>query len=155
MLVGLEAAGYDMTQPMVQHAVAWLKEVQQENGGWGESCQSYNDPSLAGQGTVTASQTAWALAGLIAAGEAHDDSVQRGIAHLIDTQGNDGNWQEDQFTGTGFPKVFYLKYHMYRLYFPLLALARYKRAVASKTELNGTAHEPIRYARPAAAAMAK
>ncbi len=156
VLVGLEAAGYDMTQPMVQRAVAWLKDVQQENGGWGESCQSYDDPSLAGQGTVTASQTAWALAGLIAAGEAHSDCVPRGIAYLVETQGSDGNWQEDQFTGTGFPKVFYLKYHMYRLYFPLLALARYKRALASKIEpaLNGVVHEPIRYARPAVA-MAK
>jgi squalene-hopene/tetraprenyl-beta-curcumene cyclase len=153
VLVGLEAAGYDMKQPMVQRAVAWLKKVQQDNGGWGESCESYNDPARAGQGTVTASQTAWALAGLIAAGEAHSDAVRRGIDYLVGSQGSDGNWQEDQFTGTGFPKVFYLKYHMYRLYFPLLALARYKRAVTGKAEapLHGKAHDATSYAWPAAA----
>jgi squalene-hopene/tetraprenyl-beta-curcumene cyclase len=133
VLQGLEAAGFGMKHPMVQHAVLWLKKVQQENGGWGETCQSYDDPSLAGQGTVTASQTAWALLGLIAAGEAHSDAVQRGIRYLIETQDADGNWREEQFTGTGFPKVFYLKYHMYRLYFPLMALARYKRALSGIT----------------------
>ena len=131
VLQGLEAAGYDMQAPMVRRAVAWLKDVQQENGGWGETCFSYDDPSLAGQGEVTASQTAWALLGLIAAGEAQSDAVRRGIDYLVATQGDDGNWREDQFTGTGFPKVFYLRYHMYRLYFPLMALARYKRAIAA------------------------
>ncbi|MSQ93744.1 MAG: squalene--hopene cyclase [Gemmataceae bacterium] len=145
VLLGLDASGYEMTQPMVQRAIAWLKKVQQENGGWGESCQSYDDPSLAGQGIVTASQTAWALAGLLAAGEAQSDAVRRGIRYLIETQGPDGNWREDQFTGTGFPKVFYLKYHMYRLYFPLMALARYKRALAGSTT------ESINYRWPAAA----
>jgi squalene-hopene/tetraprenyl-beta-curcumene cyclase len=130
VLLGLEAVGYDMTQPMVQRAVAWLKQAQQPNGGWGETCQSYDDPSLAGTGEVTASQTAWALAGLIAAGEAKSDAVRRGIQYLLDTQDPDGNWTEAPFTGTGFPKVFYLKYHMYRLYFPIMALARYKQATA-------------------------
>jgi len=134
VLIGLEAAGYPMGNAVVQKAAAWLMKVQQECGGWGETCLSYDNPALAGTGTVTASQTAWALAGLIAAGEAHSDSVRRGIQHLIETQGPDGNWAEDQFTGTGFPKVFYLKYHMYRLYFPLMALARYKRAVAGNRE---------------------
>jgi squalene-hopene/tetraprenyl-beta-curcumene cyclase len=133
VLQGLEAAGFDRKQPMVQRAVTWLKNVQQANGGWGETCRSYDDPSLAGQGTVTASQTAWALLGLIAAGEAKSAAVERGIRYLIDTQGPDGNWREEQFTGTGFPKVFYLKYHMYRLYFPLMALARYKRALMGKS----------------------
>ena len=131
VLQGLEAAGYDMTQPMVRRAVDWVKSVQQANGGWGETCFSYDDPTLAGQGEVTASQTAWALLGLIAAGEAHSESVRRGIDYLVATQGDDGNWVEEQFTGTGFPKVFYLRYHMYRLYFPLMALARYKRAIAA------------------------
>jgi squalene-hopene/tetraprenyl-beta-curcumene cyclase len=139
VLLGLEVAGYDMKSPMVQRAVAWLKSVQQECGGWGETCRSYDDPSLAGQGEVTASQTAWAVTGLIAAGEALSDAVQRGIHYLISTQSEDGNWREDQFTGTGFPKVFYLKYHMYRLYFPLMALARYKRALAGKSEQNANA----------------
>jgi squalene-hopene/tetraprenyl-beta-curcumene cyclase len=134
VLLGLEAAGYDMNQPMIRHAVHWLKAVQQSDGGWGETCQSYDDPSLAGQGAVTASQTAWALLGLIAAGEAHSDAVHRGIRWLIEHQQPDGNWHEDAFTGTGFPKVFYLKYHMYRLYFPLMALARYKRAMHANPE---------------------
>ena len=126
VLVGLEAAGYDMTQPMVRRAVAWLKQVQQADGGWGETCQSYDDPSLAGQGTPTASQTAWALLGLIAAGEGDSDAVRVGIDYLLQTQEPDGNWHEEPFTGTGFPKVFYLKYHLYRLYFPLMALARFR-----------------------------
>jgi squalene-hopene/tetraprenyl-beta-curcumene cyclase len=130
VLVGLQAIGLDMQHPMVRRAAAWLRQVQQSCGGWGETCQSYNDPSLAGQGTPTASQTAWALLALIAAGEGRSDSVRRGIDYLAATQEPDGNWHEDQFTGTGFPKVFYLKYHLYRLYFPLMALARYKAALA-------------------------
>ena len=106
-------------------AAAWLKRVQQPCGGWGETCRSYNDPRLAGQGEPTASQTAWALLGLLAAGEADSPEVAAGIDALIQTQGPDGNWEEEQFTGTGFPKVFYLKYHLYRLYFPLMALGQY------------------------------
>ena len=121
VLQGLEASGFDMQKPMVRDAVAWLKKVQQPCGGWGESCQSYDDPSTAGQGEVTASQTAWALLGLIAAGEASSDEVERGIRYLLERQEDDGNWREEQFTGTGFPKVFYLKYHMYRLYFLMIA----------------------------------
>ncbi|MBI1830848.1 MAG: squalene--hopene cyclase [Planctomycetes bacterium] len=152
VLLGLEAAGFDMTQPMVRRAVAWLQSVQQPCGGWGETCQSYNDPSLAGQGLVTASQTAWALLGLIAAGEADSECVHRGIQSLIATQRPDGNWHEDQFTGTGFPKVFYLKYHMYRLYFPLMALARYKAALARASTADESA---INYDWPAVLPMAK
>jgi len=157
VLVGLEAAGFDMTRPMVQRAAEWLKKVQQPCGGWGESCQSYDDASLAGQGVVTASQTAWALLGLIAAGEAGSDAVRRGIYWLIATQQPDGNWLEDQFTGTGFPKVFYLKYHMYCLYFPLMALARYKHAIAGKSEPihNGKIHDTFNYAWPAILQMGK
>jgi squalene-hopene/tetraprenyl-beta-curcumene cyclase len=128
VLAGLHAIGYDMSRPMVRRAVAWLKQVQQVGGGWGESCASYDDPALAGQGTPTASQTGWALLGLLAAGEAESPEVAAGVEYLLATQLTDGNWREDQFTGTGFPKVFYLKYHMYRLYFPLMALARYARA---------------------------
>jgi squalene-hopene/tetraprenyl-beta-curcumene cyclase len=125
VLQGLRAIGFDMRDPMVRNAVAWLKRVQQPGGGWGESCASYNDPSLAGQGTPTASQTAWALLGLIAAGEAGSEAVRAGIEYLLATQQPDGAWQEEPFTGTGFPKVFYLKYHLYAHYFPLMALARY------------------------------
>src|SRR5262249_12803278 len=104
VLVGLEAIGVDRRHPMVRRAVAWLEQVQQASGGWGESCASYDDPTLAGQGPTTASQTAWALLGLIASGEAGGDAVRRGIEYLMATQEPDGNWHEDQFTGTGFPK---------------------------------------------------
>jgi squalene-hopene/tetraprenyl-beta-curcumene cyclase len=137
VLQGLEAIGYDMTRPMVRRAVAWLRQVQQGCGGWGETCRSYDDPALAGQGTPTASQTGWALLGLIAAGEAGSREVAAGVDYLLRTQGPDGNWEEEPFTGTGFPKVFYLKYHMYRLYFPLMALARYARATGQEQALAG------------------
>lgn len=129
VLQGLEAIQFDRNHPMVTKAIAWLESVQQENGGWGESCHTYDDPSTAGQGPVTASQTGWGLLALIAAGQAHSDSVRRGVEYLLRTQNSVGNWDEDHFTGTGFPRVFYLKYHNYRLYFPLMALARYQRQV--------------------------
>ena len=106
-----------------------LKKVQQPGGPWGESCASYDDPSLAGVGAPTASQTAWAVLGLIAAGEADSPAVRAGVWWLLETQQDDGTWHEDPFTGTGFPKVFYLKYHYYALYFPLMALSRYKNSV--------------------------
>jgi squalene-hopene/tetraprenyl-beta-curcumene cyclase len=127
VLCGLNRIGFDRGDAMVRHAVAWLQKVQQPGGGWGETCRSYDDPSLAGQGTPTASQTAWALLALLAAGESDSATVRTGIDYLTNTQGEDGNWREDLFTGTGFPKVFYLKYHLYRLYFPLMALARYQQ----------------------------
>jgi squalene-hopene/tetraprenyl-beta-curcumene cyclase len=129
VLCGLNSIGFDMQDAMVRRAVAWLQKVQQSGGGWGETCRSYDDPSLAGQGSPTASQTAWALLAMLAAGESDSDAVRAGIEYLLKTQGADGNWREDLFTGTGFPKVFYLKYHLYRLYFPLMALARYQRSV--------------------------
>jgi squalene-hopene/tetraprenyl-beta-curcumene cyclase len=147
VLGGLWAVGYDMQQPLVRRAVAWLKSVQQACGGWGESCRSYDDPAYAGRGTPTASQTAWALLGLLAAGEHESDAVRAGVQHLLATQQTDGNWHEDEFTGTGFPKVFYLKYHLYRLYFPLMALARYQEATATKGELRAPTHR-TRYADP-------
>jgi squalene-hopene/tetraprenyl-beta-curcumene cyclase len=129
VLTGVQSIEFDMQRPMVRRAVAWLKRVQQPGGGWGETCRSYDDPALAGQGTPTASQTAWALLALIAAGEAGSNEVRAGIEYLLATQQPDGTWQEEQFTGTGFPKVFYLKYHMYSIYFPLMALARYATAL--------------------------
>lgn len=132
VLAGLQSIGFDMSHRAVRKAVAWLERVQQPGGGWGETCRSYDDPSLAGQGTPTASQTAWALIGLLAAGEAESNAVRAGIEYLENTQQADGSWNEEPFTGTGFPKVFYLKYHMYSLYFPLMALARYARAVGSQ-----------------------
>lgn len=127
VLAGLQRIGHNMQSAMVRRAVAWLQGVQQSCGGWGETCRSYDNPSLAGQGTPTASQTAWALLALLSAGESTSETVQNGIRYLLKTQRPDGSWNEDQFTGTGFPKVFYLKYHMYSLYFPLMALARYHK----------------------------
>src|SRR5207237_10583833 len=115
---------------------AWLESVQQASGGWGESPASYDDPSLAGQGPPSASQTAWALLGLLAAGEGHSDAVRAGVDYLLRTQRPDGGWDEEPFTGTGFPKVFYLKYHMYSLYFPLMALARYGQAKNQEPRTN-------------------
>jgi squalene-hopene/tetraprenyl-beta-curcumene cyclase len=132
VLVGLHPIGFDMQDAMVRRAVDWLKSVQQSGGGWGESCRSYDDRAFAGKGVPTASQTAWAVLGLIAAGEAGSEAVRKGIDYLCTTQQPDGNWHEDQFTGTGFPKVFYLKYHLYCLYFPLMALARYQQAISRK-----------------------
>lgn len=130
-LQGLKAINFPMNDPRVVKAVAWLKAMQQPSGGWGESCATYDDPSLKGKGTVTASQTAWALLGLISAGQAQSEAVQRGIAWLQTHQAADGVWDEPEFTGTGFPKVFYLKYHYYRAYFPLMALGRYRSALAA------------------------
>ncbi len=133
VLLGLRAIHFALDHPRVVKAAAWLESVQQSSGGWGESCDSYDDPSLKGQGAATASQTAWAILGLIAAGREESDAVRRGIRYLLDTQSSQGTWEETEFTGTGFPSVFYLRYHMYSVYFPLMALGRY-RAVASLRE---------------------
>jgi squalene-hopene/tetraprenyl-beta-curcumene cyclase len=127
VLVGLRTAGVAESDPRIRRAAQWLKGKQQPCGGWGESAASYDVPALRGQGPATASQTAWALMGLLAAGATDSDCVKRGVQYLLDTQNADGTWDEDQYTGTGFPRVFYLKYHLYRIYFPLMALARYAR----------------------------
>ncbi|MFQ5872344.1 MAG: squalene--hopene cyclase [Dehalococcoidia bacterium] len=129
VLPALREIGEDMGQPYIQRAVQWLKDYQQPDGGWGETCITYDDPSLRGQGPSTASQTAWALLGLLAAGEAHSPEVERGVRYLVEHQAEDGAWEEEGFTGTGFPRDFLIKYHMYRIYFPLLALGRYRRTV--------------------------
>jgi squalene-hopene/tetraprenyl-beta-curcumene cyclase len=134
VLVGLRSVGEKMNRWYVRRAVRWLRSVQKPDGSFGESPDSYEDASLKGQGPSTASQTAWGVMGLMAAAPpedlATDPFVQRAIEWLIANQQADGNWREDHFTGTGFPKVFYLKYHLYRLYFPLTALARYTRLSA-------------------------
>jgi squalene-hopene/tetraprenyl-beta-curcumene cyclase len=130
VLQGLKAIHFPMTHPALVKAADWLESVQQPCGGWGETCESYDDPSLMGTGTPTASQTAWAVLGLVAAGRASGESARRGIRHLLETQSEDGSWDEPSFTGTGFPRVFYLKYHLYRIYFPLMAVARYRHAQA-------------------------
>ena len=127
VLPALKEIGEDMGQPYIQRAVQWLRDYQQPDGGWGESCATYDDPSQRGRGPSTASQTAWALLGLMAAGETDSAAVGWGINYLLDHQGEDGTWEEDHFTGTGFPRDFLIKYHMYRTYFPLIALGRYKR----------------------------
>ena len=105
--------------------MAWLEEHQNPDGGWGEDLRSYDDPALAGRGTSTASQTAWALLALLAAGEQGSAATERGVRWLADTQRPDGSWDEPQYTGTGFPGDFYINYHLYRLAFPISALGRY------------------------------
>ena len=135
-LNGLRAIGEDMKDRFSRKAVRWLESHQNEDGGWGETCQSYTEPSLRGRCKSTASQTAWALLGLIAADEAQSSVVERGVAYLIDTQKNSGefsgSWWEDEFTGTGFPIHFFIKYHMYQHFFPLMALSRYRQAINSE-----------------------
>jgi squalene-hopene/tetraprenyl-beta-curcumene cyclase len=125
-LVGLAAAGLPTDDPAMKRASNWLLAHQQACGGWGESADSYEQPEKRGQGSVTASQTAWAVLGLIAAGHAEHVATERGIYYLLDTQRPDGGWDDYEFTGTGFPRVFYLRYHYYPIYFPLLALAMYR-----------------------------
>ncbi|MEH2139880.1 squalene--hopene cyclase [Nostoc sp.] len=114
----------------IERGAAWLVGCQNPDGGWGETCRSYDDSSLKGKGNSTASQTAWALIGLLAAGEATGklalEAIERGISYLVATQQPDGTWFEADFTGTGFPCHFYLKYHLYQQYFPLIALGRYQ-----------------------------
>jgi squalene-hopene/tetraprenyl-beta-curcumene cyclase len=120
----LIAAGVQPGKPAIRRAVAWLQQHQNPDGGWGEDMRSYDDPSLAGHGASTASQTAWALLALLAAGDA-GPAADAGIRWLAEHQRSDGTWDEPQFTGTGFPRDFYLNYHLYRLVFPVSALGRY------------------------------
>ena len=114
----------------IERGANWLVKCQNLDGGWGETCASYKDASLKGKGNSTASQTAWALIGLLAAGDAMSqfagDAIDNGITYLLTTQRQDGTWNEDDFTGTGFPGHFYLKYHLYQQHFPLTALGRYR-----------------------------
>jgi len=126
VLCALNAAGVDHNDPMIRKAVAWLKTIQNPDGGWGEDGTSYKlDYRGWEPAPSTSSQTAWALIGLMAAGES-GDSVDRGVAYLAKTQGKDGFWDEPRYTATGFPRVFYLRYHGYSKFFPLWALARYR-----------------------------
>ena len=132
VLRGMEAIGVDLHEPCIQQGAEWLRMVQNADGGWGETVGSYDDPSLRGQGDSTPSQTAWAILGLLAANDTRSDSVARGIAYLLRTQNQGGSWDEKYFTGTGFPRVFYLMYHLYREYFPLLALTTYQKVMERK-----------------------
>ena len=127
VLIALNAAGVDRKDPAIRRAVTWLVSVRNEDGGWGESGQSYAlDHQRHEPAASTPSQTAWALLGLMAAGEVHNPSVERGVDYLLQRQDETGFWPEPQFTATGFPRVFYLRYHGYAKYFPLWALARYR-----------------------------
>ena len=118
------AAGVSTRDPAIRRAVHWLQRHQNADGGWGEDLRSYRDRSWVGKGDSTASQTAWALLALLAAGE-RGYSVARGTRFLIETQRPDGGWDEPWYTGTGFPGDFYVKYHLYRIVFPLMALGRF------------------------------
>ncbi len=135
-ITGMTAVGVPSDDPAVGAGVNWLLTHQQECGGWGESPDSYEYPHLRGQGAVTASQTAWAVMGLIAASHQRHPAVTRAIRYLTLVQRNDGSWDEDEFTGTGFPRVYYLRYHYYPIYFPLLALAEWARKVHPKQSDN-------------------
>ena len=135
VLCALNAAGVDSSSSVVRKAVNWLLAIQNKDGGWGEDGESYS-PDYKGYEPApsTASQTAWALMGLMAAGEVDHPAVQKGIAYLASTQGSDGFWNEKRFTATGFPRVFYLRYHGYAKFFPMWALARYRNIKASNTK---------------------
>lgn len=135
VLRAMDALGLQ-NEPYCQRAAAWLRSTQNPDGGWGETCASYDDPSQKGKGVSTASQTAWGLVGLLAAGDLDDPAVTRAVRYLVSRQLPDGSWAEEAFTGTGFPSVFYLKYHLYRNSFPLYALAHYLRLLEGKGRLH-------------------
>jgi squalene-hopene/tetraprenyl-beta-curcumene cyclase len=139
VLRGLCSIGEDMTQDWILRGRDWLESCQNNDGGWGETCGTYENPSTKGIGESTASQTAWAIMGVCACGDLDRPSIQRGLRYLLRSQKPDGSWDEEQITGTGFPSVFYLKYDMYRQNFPLLALATYINC------RSGLAHLPSFY----------
>ncbi len=130
VLRGLRAVGQDMNASYLQKARIWLENVQNADGGWGERCNTYDDPVFKGQGPSAASQTAWAVMGLCTFENPNSPSLIRGVQYLLQTQNPDGSWTEHETTGTGFPKVFYLKYDMYRNTWPLLALTAYRKLLA-------------------------
>jgi squalene-hopene/tetraprenyl-beta-curcumene cyclase len=133
-LCGLNAAGVDPAMPEIRRAVDWLLACQRNDGGWGEDGASYWPDQPHGEGKVgTPSQTSWALLALMAAGEVNHPAVARGVDYLVETQSADGLWDEASYTAVGFPRVFYLRYHGYRAFFPLWALARYRNIVTSNT----------------------
>ncbi|MGO8767071.1 MAG: squalene--hopene cyclase [Limisphaerales bacterium] len=143
VLRGMRAMNWDMDEEWLQRARLWLESVQLDDGGWGERCNSYDDPIYKGQGPSTASQTAWAVMGLCAFGDPENPALKRGVEYLVRTQNADGSWTEHETTGTGFPKVFYLKYDIYRNAWPLLALATYKKIgknVSRAAQVNGQKH---------------
>jgi squalene-hopene/tetraprenyl-beta-curcumene cyclase len=135
VLCALNAAGVDPSAPSMRKGVDWLVAIQNSDGGWGEDGESYSlDYKGYERAPSTASQTAWALMGLMAAGEVDHPAVKKGVAYLTSKQGNDGFWGEERFTATGFPRVFYLRYHGYSKFFPLWALARYRNLKSANTK---------------------
>ena len=132
MLCGLHNVGAKMSERWIDQAGQWLKGVQKTDGSFGESADTYEEPALKGQGPSTASQTAWGAMGLMAVYGPHDPAVRRAVRWLCRTQLDSGTWNEMWFTGTGFPRVFYLRYHLYRLYFPLMCLGRFTRLSRQK-----------------------
>src|SRR5580700_4589564 len=128
-----------------QRAVRWLRAVQKADGSFGESLWSYTDPTTKGRGNSTASQTAWGLIGLLAGAQADDPAIQKAVAYLVHQQNKDGSWSEADFTGTGFPGVFYLKYHLYRNSFPLYALARFRNQVQGPHEYCAMKFQPVEF----------
>ena len=119
----------DPAAPYVRRAVEWLKTCQREDGGWGEDGATYWKERRSKVKASTASQTAWAVLGLLAAGEVKSDEVKRGVAYLLNAPRNGAKWQEEWYTAVGFPRVFYLRYHGYSTYFPVWALTRYRNLV--------------------------
>jgi squalene-hopene/tetraprenyl-beta-curcumene cyclase len=130
-LPALEAAGVAPDHPAMRRAVSWLHSVQQPDGGFGEDIRSYADPGRRGRGHATPSQTAWALLGYVAAGEAGSPQAARAADWLCVVQRSNGDWEEAHYTGTGFPLDFMIRYHLYRLHFPLMALARLRERLAA------------------------
>jgi len=134
VLVALEKVGHRPDQTHIHRAVAWMKSVQRPDGGWGEDCDTYFHPERAGRGHAsTPFHTAWAILGLMAAGEVDSPEVRRGAEYLMRSQQGDGLWKDERFNAPGFPRVFYLKYHGYAKYFPLWALARYRNLRSRKS----------------------
>ncbi len=132
VLPALTAVGGSPDAPAVRRAVAWLLDYQKDDGGWGERIEGYADPDWRGRGPSTASQTAWALLALIAAGEVDHPATRRGVGFLVNSQTETGGWDEPYFTGTGFPMDFMINYHLYRDVFPVMALGRYRRALEAQ-----------------------
>jgi len=143
-LRAMESVGLQKNEEC-QRAVAWLRSVQNSDGGFGETCGSYDDPKLMGQGPSTPSQTAWGLIGLLAAGKITESAVKQSVSYLLDQQRDDGTWSEAFFTGTGFPRVFYLRYHLYRNVFPLYALARYRNMQCAVPDLDVIRFSPLQF----------
>jgi len=138
VLCALNAAGVSHQDPAMRKAVDWLVSVQNADGGWGEDATSYRlDYKGMEPAPTTASQTAWALLGLMAAGEVAHPAVARGVEYLKSTQAEKGLWDEARYTATGFPRVFYLRYHGYSKFFPLWALARYRNLKSTNSKAVG------------------